>query len=269
MDAISAAGIYCFGGSGFMAEMAVRGGSLKATAIRYSHAGFAVLLVVFMWMGYSPFYLRLHSGFTNQPIVEGLFIYAVPHGIVATAWMLALVLQPSLIGTRNHKLHKQLGWWLLGLGAMVVVSGTMVAVKGASLEPESVVHGVVTYPEFILVMLTEMVAFTVLVATAVVNRKKPQIHRAMMMLTGLTILSAATDRTPWIMELTGGIGWWGMFAPELLLGLLFFVVRWSLTGKPDRWFGGGLAALMAALWLAFQLAPTAGWNAVLTSVFGF
>jgi hypothetical protein len=130
------------------------------------------------------------------------------------------------------------------------------------------VHGI-TYAEFVLVMWTEMVAFTALVTTAVINRKKPQIHRAMMFLTGIAILSAATDRTPWIMDMTGRLGWWGMFAPELVLGLAFLGFRWALTGKFDRWLAGGLAALMGSLWLAFQLAPTPGWNALRTSIVGF
>lgn len=70
------------------------------------------------------------------------------------------------------------------------------------------------------------------------------------------------------MALTGNLGWWGMFGPELVLGLAFFGVRWVLIGKPDRWFAGGLTVMMAVYFVAFQLSTSAAWNSALASVFG-
>lgn len=250
-----------------MAEGVARIGSLQGMAIRYSHAIATAVLAVFAFIGFQNFYLRGQTG-SGGPIAEELLVYAVLHGVCFTAWMLLLVLQPLLVANRWQKLHKTLGWWFLGLAALIPVTGALVAYHGTKLDPHLPVHAL-EYRQFLLVMLTEMVVFAGLVITAVVNRKRAHIHRSMMLLTGLAILSAATDRTVWIQALTGHAGWWGMFAPELLLGVLFIAVRWPLLGKPDRWFTGGLAVMMALYFVAFDLAKTATWNNIMLSVFGF
>lgn len=250
-----------------MADMTLGRAPVPGMAVRYTHSIFAAVLLVFMFMGFWRFYLAGNSAFTGGPLVEGLAIYAVPHGIFATAWMLALCLQPLLVANRRQTLHKTLGPWLLGLAILVPITGTLVAINAPRITPESIPFGI-SYREFVLVMLTEMVVFAGLVTAAVLNRKRPHIHRSLMLLSGLAILSAATARIAFIQVLTGASGWWGMFAPELVLGLLFIAVRWLLVGKLDRWFAGGLAGMMAIYFVAFQLATTAAWNATLVSVFG-
>jgi hypothetical protein len=250
-----------------MAEIALRRVSVPEMAVRYSHSIFAAVLLAFTFIGFRQFYLAGNSAFTGGPIEEGLAIYAVPHGICSTAWMLTLVLQPLLAANRRQTLHKTLGWWLLGLAILVPITGTFVAVNAPRIFPQSMPFEI-SYREFVLVMLSEMVVFTGLVTAAVFNRKRPHIHRSLMLLSGLAILSAATARIPFIQALTGTSGWWGMFAPELVLGLIFIAVRWLLVGKLDRWFAGGLAGMMAIYFVAFQLATTAAWNTTLVSVFG-
>jgi hypothetical protein len=250
-----------------MAEMALRRVSVPEMAVRYSHSIFAAALLVFMFIGFRQFYLAGNSAFTGGPLVEGLAIYAVPHGICATAWMLTLVLQPLLVANRRQTLHKTLGPWLLGLAILVLITGTLVAINAPRITPESMPFGN-SYREFVLVMLSEMAVFAGLVTAAVLNRKRPHIHRSLMLLSGLAILSAATARIAFIQVLAGGLGWWGLFAPELMLGLIFIGVRWLLVGKLDRWFAGGLAGMMAIYFVAFQLATTSAWNTTLVSVFG-
>ena len=78
-----------------------------------------MFLAVFVFAGFQRFYLAGASAVTGGPIVDELFVYAVLHGICATAWMLALIAQPLLVASRNRKLHMALGWWLLGLAALV------------------------------------------------------------------------------------------------------------------------------------------------------
>lgn len=254
-------------GGAFMAAVLVPRRSLRESAIRYSHAIAAAILTLFVFVGFQNFYLAGNSAITGAPIVDELFVYAVSHATCATAWMLVLIVQPSLVASRNRKLHMTLGWWLLGLAALVAITGALVAVRAAALAPDLPVHGL-TYRQFVVVMLTEMVVFSALVVIAIVNRTRPQVHRSLMLLTGLAILSAATDRIPPIQLWTGHEGWWGMFAPELLLGLIFIAVRGTLTGKVDRWFAGGLVVMMTLFLVAFELAKTAAWDRTLTSVFG-
>ena len=240
---------------------------MTGMAVRYLHSIFAAALLVLMFVGFRHFYLEGNSGFTGGPLAEGLAIYAVPHGICATAWMLTLFLQPLLVANRRLALHRTLGWWFLGLAVLVVITGTLVATNAPRISPENGAFGL-SYREFVLVMLSEMVVFAGLVIAAVLNRKRRHVHRSLMLLSGLAILSAATARIPFIQAVAGVSGWWGMFAPELVLGMLFIAARWLLVGGLDRWFAGGLAGMIAIYFVAFQLATTATWNATLVSVFG-
>lgn len=252
-----------------MAERALGRVSVPGMAVRYLHSIFAAVLLVFMFIGFRRFYLAGNSAFTGGPL-KALPFMRRPHGICATAWMLTLCLQPLLIANRRRTLHRTLGWWFLGLAVLVVITGTLVAINAPRISPQDRPFGPfgLSYREFVLVMLSEMVVFSGLVTAAVLNRQRLHIHRSLMLLSGLAIRSAATARIAFIQVLTGALGWWGMFAPELVLGLLFIAVRCLLVGKLDRWFAGGLAGMMAIYFVAFQLATTAAWNATLVSVFG-
>ena len=70
----------------------------------------------------------------------------------------------------------------------------MVAIAAPHVRPHEVIYGL-TYPQFILPMLTEIVAFVSFVALGLWLRKKSVIHRPMMLLATLSVFPGATSRT--------------------------------------------------------------------------
>ena len=52
------------------------------------------------------------------------------------------------------------------------------------------------YGEFLMVMLAEMVVFAAFAAAGILWRRRPERHRAMMLLASLSILAGATVRMP-------------------------------------------------------------------------
>ena len=248
-----------------MASQALSTASWHGSLQRRFYLIAAASMIALMLIGFSAFYLRgLESG--DRPIPPQIYALVIVHGVVLTSWMLVLLLQPLLIAARWHSLHKTLGWWLFGLAAMVPVSGTLVAILSVGINPHRQVYGL-NYPQFLLVMLVEMLVFAGLVTAAVLQHKKPQAHRALMLLSGLGIISGATARMG-LNGLFGHEGWFSFFGPVLVLGVLFVLVRWLLSGKLDRWLAGGFAVTQAIYLVSWELATSAGWDRILGLVFG-
>ena len=81
-------------------------------------------------------------------------------------------------------------------GARVAVSGTLLAVASVRLKPVFQFWGM-AYKEFPLGdVQTEMAAFTTLLGVGLLWRRRPERHRAMMLLASLSILAGATVRMP-------------------------------------------------------------------------
>src|SRR4051812_6369589 len=112
--------------------------------------------------------------------------------------MMLLLVQTSLIASRRVTLHRKLG--VLGgvLAAGVVVLGWVVAFD---LRPALTARasGLVPLPgtmEFLILPAEELVVFAALVGYALVARRKPGVHRRLMLLGTLALIPAATTRPP-------------------------------------------------------------------------
>jgi len=165
---------------------------MKTDRLFYSATALVFLLV--MLLGFYPFYTH-GTHFDGSPIDRGIFLLVLVHGVSIAAWFVLFFAQSLLIAFRNRKLHMTLGWAAIAIGVAIASTGTLVAIRSVQLTPSFVFFDM-KYPRFLLVMFTEMALFTVFITAGIVTRKKPKIHRSMMLLTGLTILPGATARIP-------------------------------------------------------------------------
>jgi hypothetical protein len=111
--------------------------------------------------------------------------------------------------------------------------------------------------------IISILVFGVFVTIGVWYRRRPEIHRPMMLLATLSIVAAATDRITGLSALYGASVWgrvFGPFFPALLIGALFLAVKWLLTRSFDRWYAVGYAALVAANAMIMALAPSEVWG---------
>jgi hypothetical protein len=108
-------------------------------------------------------------------------------------------------------------------------------------------------------MWTEIALFAVFVTMGVLNRKRPRIHRPMMLLASLAIVSGATARIAQVNSIFGFHHWVAIFGPVLTLGLLLLAVRAAMTRSFDRPFATGLAVFAVVTLIAGRLAMTNMW----------
>ena len=238
---------------------------MKADRLFYSAAAVVFLLV--MLIGFHPFYTR-GTHFDGSPIDRGIFLLVLVHGVSIAAWFVLFFVQSLLIAVRNRKLHMTLGWAAIAIGLAIASTGTMVAIRSVQLTPAFVFFDM-EYPRFLLVMFTEMAMFTIFITTGIVTRKKPKIHRSMMLLTGLTILPGATARIPMLVPVFGHSGWVGLFGPAFCLGGALLLIRMAMTRRFDPWLAGGYAALVVAYIGSTQLSTTEAWSRMAAEILRF
>jgi hypothetical protein len=148
---------------------------------------FALLLAAVVFAGFAhTFYLRYW--FEVPPMTVLLFL----HGLVSTAWMALYIVQTRLIAANRVRAHMRLGITGVGLAALVVAIGLVTVVMSAS-APRAHSMGMVSY-QFAFVPFFILVAFSGLVTTAVLLRKRPQLHKRLMTLAMITVLPPATAR---------------------------------------------------------------------------
>jgi hypothetical protein len=226
---------------------------------RYFYSTTAALILVITITGFFAFYTTGH-GEGGRVIAPGIMPIVIVHGMGITAWYVLSLVQSLLIMGRNRKLHMLLGWSAVGLLPVVAVSGVLVAVRSAGTAPNFNFFGM-AYHDFSLVMLAEIAVFTGLVTAGILTRKRPEIHRAMMLSASLSLLLGATTRIPWLVALFGGDeSRTAFFGPVFLLGAGLIGVRALLTRKFDRWLATGWGIMVVTYLLAEQLSRTDAWR---------
>lgn len=229
---------------------------------RYYYTTAAALNLVIMFVGFSAFYTRGH-GEGGRIIEPAIYSVVLVHGMAVTAWYVLSLVQALLITVKNRGFHMKLGLSAVGLLPVVAVSGVLVAIRSAQGAPGFVFFGMDYQHEFLLVMLAEIAVFTGLVITGILMRKRPEIHRAMMLCASLSLLIGATTRMPSLVTLFGGHdSRVAFFGPVFVLGVLLIVARSLMTRKFDRWLATGYGVMVVTYLLAEQISRTEGWRQV-------
>lgn len=222
---------------------------MKPERLFYPTAGamFLVLTVV----GFQH-YIFGGKHFDGSPIDPTMLAIVVTHSSAIFVWFVLFFVQSLLISVKNRGLHMKLGWSVLVIGTMIAVTGPLVAYRSIRLVPTQVIFDW-PGPQFLLIMYAEIVLFVVL------NRKRPRVHRPMMLMASLSILSGATGRIPLVGSIFGMHHWMGTFGRVVALGGILLLVRMAMTRSFEQEFAVGVGALVMASVVATELAVTDVW----------
>jgi hypothetical protein len=210
----------------------------------------ALLALAVVFAGFArTFYLK---GVFGTPDLSAL---QVTHGVVMTAWFTLFLVQVRLVASGRTHIHRQLG--LLGavVAALVVVVGTttaLVAAKnGSSPGPPPLV--------FLAIPLGDMVLFALLFSTALYYRRRNDIHKRLMLLATISMLTAAIARIPLDFLQAGGLpAFFGATDVLLIAWIAFDTVR---NRRVHPAFVVGLAVVIASQAARFLVAGTPQWSA--------
>jgi len=139
----------------------------------------------------------------GHTVNDVLFKPAVPrprilwvHAAVFSGWLLLFLLQSALVRTHNVRLHRTLGWFVVGVGVAMIPLGCVTAIVLGHFDV-TVLHeaGADTF-EFI--SFGDVTIFTVWLTLGILWRKKPALHRPVFFIATCGLIGAAFGRVPWI-----------------------------------------------------------------------
>lgn len=224
----------------------------------YLVSGCVLLLVVAL--GFQHFYLQgkaSDGGPVTQQIVPLVFL----HGILMTTWIIAFVVQSGLIVSGNRKLHMTLGVAGAVLAGLLVIVGLATAIASVHYNPDSY-KGIWGARRFLSFMLVNISGFAVLAGFGLIYRRRPEVHRPMMLLATLFVAGpAGFFRIPAISGVIMSnihtiIAPW---VPMLILGTVLLVLKSLMTRSWDRYLAKGFAGVILACVLQYVVSGSAWW----------
>jgi hypothetical protein len=161
------------------------------------------------------------------------------HAAIFTSWLFLLVFQTALMTVRNRRLHRRLGWLGLGFGVLMVMVGVatilvMGKVRVERLGPDAAI--------FIYRPIEDIAFFAIAFGLAIHWRKRPELHRRLIVLAACAVTPPAISRLPMIHSLamvylgTDLLLLAAILHDLVTLGRVHAVYRWGLAiGLAGQW----------------------------------
>jgi hypothetical protein len=202
--------------------------------------------------------LAVFAGFSRSYYLKGL--YGTPelpalfhvHGFLFTSWMVFLVVQTGLVASRRTPLHRRLGV----AGGVLAAAMTIAAMAMTmDLARRSAAAPTDAGLAFTIVPFATVIVFPVLVGIALFYRRQPEVHKRLMLIATLELVTAGVARIP-------GAGSMPLFFVLTDVGLvailLYDVITRGRAHSATVW--GGLF-LIASQYVRVTAGATAGWIA--------
>jgi len=189
--------------------------------------------------------------FFATPDIPGRIVHL--HGIVMTSWVILFIVQVALVETRRTRVHRRLGVFGGVLAALVVIVGILTALlaaaRGHSPGPPALA--------FLIIPIGDMVAFSVMVGLALYFRRKLDVHKRLMLLAAVNVLTPAIARIPLdVITNNGPLAFFGLTDLCLLACIAFDTIKHRRLHPAFLWGGLFLIALQP---LRLLFAGTNAW----------
>jgi hypothetical protein len=260
---------------------AVLGSRARTDTSRWFYFWIAATCWTIAVLGFMPtYFLPLAQGKFHEPPLVHL------HGIVLFSWMTFFVAQSWLVAsgkTLTHRTWGVAGVSLFSIMVSVITATVSMRVAQASMagQPAGLAHDVKAFAWVTMGGLAYMIpAFTL----ALVNVKRPETHKRLIVLTIVSMLAAPIAR--WFLTflappllpppvLPAGVPFVSVPPPVVavapaLVGCLVLVAAmvydWRTRGRPHRVYVIGGAFLLLYIVSIPVVAETAAWQAVATAL---
>lgn len=148
------------------------------------------VLIGMVVIGFWPSYYgpMLGGGGTSRAWVMHL------HGAIYSGWLLLLLLQVFLAATGRVAAHRRIGTVGIGYGAAVLVIGLIVSFAAPVMHIRAGEWTVDRGAGFMILPLVDMILFAGFFGAAVLYRKKPEIHKRLILAATVAVVFAAVAR---------------------------------------------------------------------------
>lgn len=227
----------------------------------YAIAAFVMLGLTMA--GFRAFLLRGHS-VGDVPMTRQIVPLIVTHGVAMLSWVVLLCVQSVLIVGNRKRLHITLGTFGAFIAGAIVIFGSLVAPLSAHFNPAAYNDfGGARY--FLALMWPEPATFGMFAAIAFVYRYRPEVHRPMMLIATIGIMTGSLARLPYwdaLLTMVHGSVPIAMFGQMLLLGAIFVAVNAAMARRLNPYLLAGLGGQAIITSLSSIAARTQVWDQI-------
>lgn len=236
--------------------------SYSRTRAQWFYLGAAFIMLTAVLVGFRQFFLQGRAA-SGRELTPEIRTWVIVHGISMVGWVLVFLVQSFLIAAKRRRAHIRLGSIAAVLAAFIFISGLWFNLASFRLAPQEFILWALTMKQFMLIGFYTLFMFAAFTVVGIISRKRPEIHRPMMLLATLSTMAPAIARIESLNVLYQGTALEGIFGPSLgmlMLGALFLVVQWYLCKTIDRAYAIGYGVLAFMQLLVIQFARTAMWD---------
>lgn len=229
---------------------------------QYFYFYMALSCMAVAFLGFAPTYwMPLASGsFPSMPVIHF-------HGLLFFAWSLYFVFQSWLAASGQIARHRTIGMIGVSLATAMTIFGFLAGVNAMK---RSAAIGLTNEGiAFAIVPFSGILFFAVVVTLAIANVRRPEIHKRLMLLAGISVLDAAVAR--WFLTFLAPPGPPGpppvpvtippAFVAYLLL-VAAIVYDWRTRGRPHPVYVYGGIVLVAVKLLNWPISTTSAWHSL-------
>jgi len=218
-----------------------------------SYVAIALIAAAIVFLGFA------RAFFFNAFFARGyLGTLRIVHGTVFSLWLVLLLVQTTLVARKRADIHRRLGVFGFVLASLMIILGLMMAFNAAKYG----FHGPGLPPPliFVAVPFFDIVVFAALIAAAFYYRRKPEIHKRLIIVATISILPPALARFclpfPIMMKTLPFSAF--IVADLILIGCVLY--DYSKTKNLQRaWLWGGLL-FVVSFPLRMLIASTTAWQ---------
>jgi hypothetical protein len=239
-----------------------RAGTIASSQARYFYFYMALSCMAVAFLGFAPTYwLPVATGsFPSLPVIHF-------HGLLFFSWTLYFAFQTWLAASGRVARHRTIGMIGVSLATAMTIFGFLAAVS--SMKRAAALGLTDAGIAFAIVPLSGILFFAVIFILAIANVRRPEVHKRLMLLAGISILDAAVAR--WFLTFLAPPGAVGPPPVEVTTGPAFvaylllvaaIVFDWRTRGRPHPVYLWGGAALIAVKLLNLPISVTPAWHAL-------
>ena len=237
----------------------------RGTLVSKFYVTMAAIFVAIAFGGFfGTYWLQIARGtFTGSPLMH-------LHGLLFSLWTLFFLSQALLVANRRLRTHRAWGLFGISLATAMLFTGMGVSIEGLQARLEAGYGDAAR--AFAIVPFTAVLLFATLVAAAIINFRRPEWHKRLMLVATTALLQAAVARFFFLAATGGGPGMRPGLAPPLpiertmapgllvtLLVVAAMVRDWRSEGRVHAAYWWGFGATMAVQLSRPLLAHTEAW----------
>ena len=230
---------------------------------RVFYGSIAIALALTVFVGFGPtYYFRI---FSRSPLLATggpVTLLVHVHAMLFSAWVLLFIAQTTLVAQSRIAVHRRLGIAGGVLAALMVVIGTLTALKKAA---RGEAPAGVDPDQFLMIPVSDMVFFAGFVTAALLLRANREAHKRLMLLAYVCIVVAAVGRFPGMLPL-GPPAFFGLAFLFILAGVIYDKTS---RGRVHPVYAWGGTILVISVPLRLLISGTDAWKRVAQWMLGY